>query len=92
MESNVHWINNKKTRQILSAFSIPKTPRKVETELGIKKFKTKPYIDKGLLKILNPGGRKGRLYTLTDKARRILGLSVGKKLKNRDWNSIGRVL
>ena len=92
MESNIHWINNKKTRQILFAFSNPKTPRQIETELRIKKFKAKPYIDKGLLKILNPEGRKGRLYTLTGKARRILGLSVGKKLNNRDWNLIGRVL
>ena len=92
MESIVHWLNNKKTRQILFAFSVPKTPRQIETELRTNKIKVKPYINKGFLKILNPEGRKGRLYTLTDKARKILGLSAGEKLKNRDWNLIGRVL
>jgi len=92
MESDVHWLNSKKTRQILFAFSVPKTPRQVETELRTNKIKVKPYLDNGLLKILNPEGRKGRLYTLTDKARKILGLSAGKKLINRDWDLIGRVL
>jgi predicted transcriptional regulator len=74
------------------AFATAKTPRRVEAELQIKKLKIKPYIDKGLLKILNPKGRKGRLYLLTDKAKRILDFSVDKKIKNKDWDLIGRIL
>ena len=92
MERNVYWVNRKRIRQILCAFSIPKTPRKVETELRIKKLKIKPYIHKGLLKILNPKARKGRLYLLTDKAKKILGLSVGRNIENKDWDLIGQIL
>ena len=92
MENNNHILKSIKHRQILLAFATAKTPRKVETELKIKKLKIKPYIDKGLLKILNPKARKGRLYLLTNKAKKTLRLSTDKRIKNIDWDLIGQVL
>lgn len=83
------WVHQPTINQILLCFSAPKTPREVEKELGIKKLKLKPYLDRNLLKSLNPGARKGRFYILTGKARRLLKLSGSKKGINKDWHMIG---
>ncbi len=85
------WMSKSKIRYILFAFSAPKTPRQVERELHISKLKLKHFVDKGLLKSLNPNARKGKLYTLTDKSRKKLGFSFNKNLKT-DWDLIGRVI
>ena len=87
-----NWINQPKNKQILSAFSIPKTPRQVEKELGIKKLKLKPFLEKHLLISLNPEARKGRFYALTSKARRLLRLPASKKEKDKDWKLAGDIV
>lgn len=79
------------TNQILFSFLVPKTPRRVEKELGIKKLKIKPFLEKGLLESLNPRARKGRLYHLTRKARGLLKLPVSSKMGEQNWLLIGWV-
>lgn len=76
--------------QILLAFSIPKTPRQVEIELGIKKLKLKSFIEGHFIKPLNPEARKGRLYTLTIKGKKFVNLPSRSHKNN--WDIIGWVL
>ena len=54
-----NWINQPKINQIISSFSVPKTPKQVEKELRINKLKLQPFLQKRLLKSLNPEARKG---------------------------------
>jgi hypothetical protein len=86
------WIKQVAINQILLSFSAPKTPRQVEKELGIKKLKLKPFLEKHLLETLNPEARKGRFYILTSKARRLLKLPSSKKGNNKDWDLIGWIM
>ncbi len=79
-------------RQILHALTTPKTTRQVEKELNIKKLKLKPLLEKGLLEILNPKARKGRLYTLTAKARKLLGMTDFRAHNYKNIDLIGRVI
>ena len=83
------WINNPKIRQILLIFSMPKTPRKAEKELSVKKLKLKPFLEQHLLRCLNPGCRKGKLYILTEKARDYLKPNCPECDLNKDWELIG---
>ena len=85
------WIHQPKINQILFSFLVPKTPRRVEKELGIKKLKMKPFLEKGLLESLNPGARKGRLYRFTTKARGLLKLPISSKMGAQNWHLIGWV-
>jgi predicted transcriptional regulator len=79
-----------KIKEILVSFSIPKTPRRVERDLCIRKLKVKSFIEQNLLISLNPEVHKGRLYTLTNRARTILQLSNHSEIeKNVDWNLVG---
>lgn len=86
-----YWVQEPKTRQILMSFSLAKTPRQIEKELGIKKLKVKSFLEKELIRCLNPNAKKGRLYTLTKEAKTLLKLpdynSTG-----IDWDLIGWVL
>ena len=86
------WIHQPKINQILLSFSVQKTPKQVEKELCVKKLKLKPFVEKHLLKCLNPGATKARFYILTDKARRLLKLSSSKKEINKDWDLIGWIM
>ena len=86
------WIHQPKINHILLSFSVPKTPKQVEKELGIKKLKLKPFLDKHLIESLNPGAKKGRFYILTCKARRLLKLSSSKKESEKDWDLIGWII
>ncbi len=81
-----------RTCEILSAFSVPKTPRQVEGALSITKLKLAPFARRGLLKVLNPKARKGRLYVLTDSARNYFGLSDDRVPGNYDYDLIGKVI
>ena len=83
------WLQQSNRKRILPSFSVPKTPRQVEKELGTKKINMKPFLEKHLLKLLNPAAKKGRLYVLTNKARKLLGFPGCKKEKNIDWCLIG---
>lgn len=85
-------IDNPKTKQILLAFSVPKTPKQAEIALSVRKIKLKPFLEKGLLKCLNPRGRKGRFYVLTQKTRERLGLGCQECDLNKDWELIGWVM
>lgn len=82
-------VNEWRHRPILRLFLVSRTPREVEKVLGIKKLKMKPFLDKGLLKSLNPRARKCRFYILTNKARRLLGLPRSCKTTKKDWDLIG---
>ena len=91
-KEDIGWINKPKVNQILLSFSIPKTPKQVEKELGIRKLKLKPFLEKRLLKCLNPGAKKGRFHILTNKARQLQNLSCSKKERNKDWDLIGWIM
>lgn len=85
------WTSQPEIRRILLAFAVPKTPGYVEKELAIKKLKLKPFLEKHLLKPLNPEARKGRFYTLTSSARRLLKLPALKRGNREDWHLRGFV-
>ena len=86
------WISRLKNKQILSSFSVPKTPTQVKNELGIDKFNLKPYLKRGIIECLNPEGHKGKLYVLTNKARRLLKISIPAQKNKKDYDLIGWIL
>lgn len=88
----VEWIHQSKINQILVSFSVPKTPKQVEKEVRVRKLKMKPFVEKHLVKSLNPEAKKGRFYILTNKARKLLKLSNCKKVINKDWDLIGWIM
>ncbi len=88
----IRWIEKRRNKKILLAFSIPKTPRNVERELFIKKLNLKPFLDKGLVRPLNPAVRKGRFYALTDEVRKWLKLLRSETNNEKDWELIGWVI
>lgn len=85
------WINKPVNNKVLYSFAVPQTPRQVERMLNINKLKMQPFLEKKLVKILNPSARKGRYYTLTSKARKLLNLPVSRNNK-KNWNLIGFIL
>jgi len=92
-KSNViKQLQQPKINRILLSFSVPKTPKQVEKELGIKKLKLKPFLEKNLLKSLNPEARKGRFYILNSKGRRLLKLSGSFENRGIDWDLIGWIM
>lgn len=86
------WVNQPKVNQILISFSVPKTPKQVEKELDIKKIKLKAFLEKNLLRCLNPKARKSRFYIMTNKSRGLLKLSCIKKEGKKDWDLIGWIM
>ena len=86
------WICQPKITMILISFSVPRTPKQVEKRVNIKKLKLRPFLEKHLLKSLNPSARKGRFYILTNEARRLLELPGSKKETDKDWDLIGWVM
>lgn len=88
----LNWINRPTINQILLACFVPRTPRQIERQLGIKKLKIKPFLKKGLLKPLNPSAGKGRFFVLSSKARRLLDLPAPKQDIDKDWRLIGWIL
>ena len=86
------WVNGQIINKILVCFSAPKTPRQIEIELGIKKLKLKPFLERNLLQSLNPEARKGRFYVLTSKAKKLINFSDSKNERNYDWNLIGWIM
>lgn len=85
----IDWINRPKNIQLLSSFSVPKTPTQVKNELCIAKFNLKPYLKRGTIKCLNPEGHKGKLYVLTNKARKLLKISIPAQKIKKDYDLIG---
>jgi len=73
------------------ALSLPKIPRQVEKNLKYQNSSLS-HISDGLLLILNSRARKGRLYTLTDKARRRLRLHPLQTEKPIDWDLLGKII
>jgi predicted transcriptional regulator len=87
------WIKQPVINQVLLSFATPHTPRQVERKLDrIKKLKMKPYMERGLIKSLSDGLKKGRYYTLTSKAREMLKLSDYESKTEKDWELIGWVM
>lgn len=87
-----NWVNRSLNNKILFSFSIPKTPTQVKNELGINKFSFKPYLKRKLLQCLNPEGQKGRLYVLTNKAKRLLKISISARKGLKNYAMIGWIL
>ena len=85
----INWINRPKNIQLLSSFSVPKTPTQVMNELCVDKFNLKPYLKRGTIKCLNPEGHKGKLYVLTNKARKLLEISIPVQKIKKDYDLIG---
>jgi len=93
MKANVtRKVHQKKAMDILHSFSHPKTPRQVERELGISNLKIKPFLDNRLLELLNAGARKGKLYTVTSRARALLGMPDLHSERDMDWGLTGWIL
>ena len=88
----IDWINRPKNNLILFTLSVPKTPTQVKNELGIDKFNLKPYLKRGIIECLNPEGHKGKLYVLTNKARRLLKISIPAQKNKKDYDLIGWIL
>lgn len=86
------WISRLKNKQILFSFSVPKIPTQVKNELGIDKFNLRPYLKRGLIECLNPEGHKGKLYILTNKARRLLKMPISTSGNKKDYDLIGWIL
>jgi predicted transcriptional regulator len=86
------WICQPKMIQTLVSFSVPRTPKQVEKRLDIKKLKMKPFVERGLVRLLNPEAKKGRLYTVTEKGRRLLGLPISGKEFRKRWNLAGYIM
>lgn len=90
-KSLVDWANLLKNKRILFSFSVPKTPTQVKDELGVAKFSLKPFLKRGFLKCLNPNGNKGRLYVLSNRARKLVGAPLA--TNNRiDYELVGWIL
>ena len=85
-------INNEKNKKILIQFQNPKTPGQVEKILSLKKIKMKPYLKSGLVTILNPTQRKGKLYVLTEKGSKLLKIKPNNSFPDIDHNIIGWIL
>ena len=85
------YLSQPKIKNILHSFSIPKTPGDVEKELNIRRFNLKPFIERNIIKCLNPESYRGRLYVLTKKARKLLLLPYSNIDLNKDWDLICRV-
>ena len=81
------WVHTPQVQQILEVFITPKTPRCVEAELNIPKLRLKKFLKENLLVLLNSNAKKGKLYTLTTKARRLLDVPIKRKINC--WNEIG---
>jgi len=88
----IRWIEKRRNKQILLAFSTPKTPRNVERELSMRKLNLKPFLDKALVLPLNPGVRKGRFYALSDEVRKWLKLLRSENNDDNDWELIGWII
>lgn len=86
------WIGQPKNNRILVAFSVPKTPKRVQEELNINKFNLKPFLKRRLIKCLNPETHKGRLYTLTNKSRKLLKISSSIEERDKDYDLIGWIV
>jgi predicted transcriptional regulator len=91
-KKQIDWIKRPKNNRILFTFSVPKTPTQVKNELGIDKFNLKPYLKRGIIECLNPEGHKGKLYVLTNKARRLLKISIPAQKNKKDYDLIGWIL
>jgi predicted transcriptional regulator len=83
------WIEKPSFKQVLLAFYSPRTPRMAEYITGIKKLKLKPFLEMNLLKDLNPRAEKGRLYVITEKARRLLQLPSANNRRRINWHIVG---
>ncbi len=89
-KKNIHeWLIRTSVKKILLTFYSPRTPRQVKKITGINKLNLAPLIEKNLLQCLNSNARKGRLYTITDKARKFLQLPPSKNHKKNNWNLLG---
>ena len=91
-EKLTDWRSRLKNKQILFSFSTPKTPTQIKNELDVGKFNLKPYLKRGLIECLNPEGHKGKLYVLTNKARKLLKISTQTQKNKKDYDLIGWIL
>lgn len=91
-KKHTDWAFRLKNKQILYSFSVPKTPTQAKNKLGINKPNLKPYLKRGLIECLNPEGHKGKLYVLTNKAKRLLNISILAKDNLKDYNLVGWIL
>ena len=87
-----NWSSRSRNSEIIRAFFLPKTPTQIQKELNIKKFNLKPFLKRDLLKCLNPEAQKGRLYTLTDRSRRLLNLQESGNRNRKNYGMIGWVI
>ena len=85
------WTDKPEVKQVLLVFSLPKTPKQAQRELSVRKLKLRPFLEKHLLKCLNPEARKGRFYVLSDKARKSLK-STSSVSSDLNWELIGWII
>ncbi len=92
MTTENEWVKRPGVIRALVSFATPRTPSQVERRLGMKKLKMRPFVEKGLLRPLNVTAPKGRLFTTTAKARKLLGLPSSKRGIGKNWHLIGWVM
>lgn len=92
IKCEIDWVNQPRINKILLAFSTPKTPKQVENELCLNKLKVKPFLEKQLIRPLNPEARKGRYYSLTQRARKALKMPEQHIENQIDWDLTGWIL
>lgn len=86
------WIESNRNKDILYAFAEAKTPTQVKRELGLNYLYLKPFLDKDFLVCLNPKIYNGRLYTLTEKAKKLLGIQIEEQNGQLDFQMLGWIL
>lgn len=84
-------VSGHRIHHILESFSTPQTPAQIEKKLSIKKLKTVPFLEAGLLKCLTPDTKKGRIYVLSENARKFFKLPDIQEKIRTGWGLVGWV-
>ena len=85
-------IGDNAPKEVNVIIEVPLGADQIKNELDLGKFNLKPYLKRGLIECLNPEGHKGKLYVLTNKARRLLKISTPAQKNKKDYDLIGWIL
>ena len=75
-------LSSDKREKVINALNYPNTPTRISKETGVSKAHTTRILKKfeamGIVECKTPGKRKGKIYTLTDEGRKIMGKMLKK--------------
>ena len=86
------WIMEPKNNEILISFTKPNTQAQITKKHSVSRHYLKQFLKYRLIKCLSPNSYKGKLYGLTNKAKKLLGIKVFDDGNNCDYDLIGWVL